>query len=160
MQNNICKISRNDVITALRKALNENLAIEENYRDDAQRESNTFTGRMESRYDTFKEELQYLANNHAAQATRLRLALKELDVPYRHSDTICVGRLFKLKTDKTESWYYLFQNAGGYSLDVNGTRCFVVTPDTPIGQAVQGKRIGDGFTLVNRLGAYQVVDMQ
>ena len=63
---------------AVQTALEERLAAAVRYREDAQSEANSHVGAMESRYDTFKEDAQYLAAGHERAIARLREQLGEL----------------------------------------------------------------------------------
>ena len=66
------------VIQAIETALEARLAAAEHYRRDAQDEANSHVGAMESRYDTFKEDAQYLAAGHKKTVARVEAQLRQL----------------------------------------------------------------------------------
>ena len=69
---------RTGVIQAIETALEARLAAAEHFRRDAQDEANSHVGAMESRYDTFKEDAQYLAAGHKKTVARLQAQLRKL----------------------------------------------------------------------------------
>ena len=62
---------RAEVLIAVQIALEQRLDAAERHREDAQSEANSHVGAMESRYDTFKEDAQYLAAGHERAIARI-----------------------------------------------------------------------------------------
>ena len=69
---------RAEVLIAVQIALEQRLDAAERHREDAQSEANSHVGAMESRYDTFKEDAQYLAAGHERAIVRIREQLGAL----------------------------------------------------------------------------------
>ena len=123
----------------------------EEKRQEAQIESNRHIGRMESRYDTFKEEAQYLADNYAHQVAVLKQGLADIDKLREglaaNSDEVQVGSLFTLSTTSGEKGYLLAPIGGGVTLSGGYT---VLTPESDLGKSVLGKKKGDAFPIIGR----------
>ena len=62
---------RAEVLMAVQIALEQRLDAAERHREDAQSEANSHVGAIESRYDTFKEDAQYLAAGHERAIARI-----------------------------------------------------------------------------------------
>jgi len=118
---------------------------------ESQTEANMHIGAMESRYDTFKEEAQYLAGAQAIRVNELNQELLELQqlyelvrqnaIPYNR---ICLGSLVVVETEFGEKKTYLVASAaGGQLIETEEGKCQVITPASPVGRALVGKKVGD-----------------
>lgn len=121
----------------------------EQYRNDAQEESNRHIGRMESRYDTFKEEAQYLADNHAREVSRLQIdlaILKQMDENDRpRSTSIESGAIFSLKSEGRLRHFYLAPVGGGVTVNAEGTEYTLVSTVSDLARAATSRREGEYF---------------
>lgn len=126
----------------------------EQARNTAQKEANSHVGRMESRYDTFKEEAQYEV---AAQEVRIRgyqnginqiATLLANASSLSPSRTIKIGSIAKLKPKTGEERFYIISPAGGgvTAKDV-GISVSALTPDSPLGKQLLGLEAGDDCEL-------------
>jgi transcription elongation GreA/GreB family factor len=126
-------------------------------RDEAQREANSHVGAMESRYDTFKEEAQYLAG---AQQKRLQeitaAAIKIGEVAnndrlmrgdFARVSIGCIVTVFDEQFD-AEKKMIVSPALGGEKIQLDDDEFVVVTPESPIGQVMIGKTVDDDFSLV------------
>ena len=126
----------------------------EQARDTAQKEANSHVGRMESRYDTFKEEAQYEV---AAQELRIRQyqdginqigGLIEDASNLKPNKTIRVGSIVILEPEGGKERCYILSPAGGGILAKDGdTSVFTLTPDSPLGKQLVGLEEGDECAL-------------
>ncbi|MBM4252020.1 MAG: GreA/GreB family elongation factor [Deltaproteobacteria bacterium] len=106
----------------------------------------------ENKYDPPRGlEASYLAGAQEARASQLQAALDLVTamIPrcFQSHDVVGLTALVKLSTEHTTCWYFLIQVAGGYTLQssdeqVHGS-IITLTPQTPLGRALVGKRIGD-----------------
>ena len=68
------------------------------------------------------------------------------------SDQVTLGSLVTTEHDR-----YLIAIGIGY-VELGGERCAVISPASPIGQALLGKRIGEGGSLNGRTFTVQAID--
>jgi len=116
--------------------------------------------RPENKYDTRGLEASYLAGAQEARASQLQ-ATSELiksitPRPFLNEDAVGLTALVKLSTEDVATWYFILQVAGGYTLHSDhdsliGT-IMSITPQTPLGRAIIGKRVGDEITLRTNKG--------
>ena len=103
--------------------------------------------RSENKYDTRSLETSYLARGQAMQVEATAeeiLLLRSFDCPDREDDPAAsLGRLVAHKVLGMTTWYFLLPAAGGEELDFEGMTISVVTPATPVGRSLLGKRRGD-----------------
>lgn len=120
-------------------------------RQDAQVESNRHVGRMESRYDTFKEEAQYLADDYARQIVVLKDGLDKLLALKNGSSeslgSINIGTMFTVHFAEVNRKYLLVPIGGGITLSGG---YIAITPESDLGKGVLGKKEGDSFVLPGR----------
>ena len=99
--------------------------------------------------DTRGLELSYLAGAQAARANEIRTALLELDAVAQRRGFAADERIgpFALVTvDETKGGrlrLFLSPHGGGLKLTLHGGEVQVVTPQSPLGDALMGKRCGD-----------------
>ncbi len=123
----------------------------ESGRKDAQNEANQHVGAMQSRYDTFKEEAQYLASAQGLRKSQLDeqlRALKEVRAMLvSNSKPSAIAKIGSIVTLEDEdgviSRYFLAPGGGGLKLDSPAGECIVGTPSSPLGRAVMNKSVGD-----------------
>lgn len=104
--------------------------------------------RPESDKDTRATEASYLARGLAARVDDLRAARKQLaaldlrevgtDRPIGMAAVVTVER-----DDGDPACYFVAPAGGGRKVEVDGTLVVVVTPSSPLGQALIGRRIDD-----------------
>jgi transcription elongation GreA/GreB family factor len=125
-------------------------------RDEAQREANSHIGAMESRYDTFKEEAQYLAGAQQRRLQEMTAASLKIGEVANNSrlmsrsfSRVAIGCLVTLiDVDTERETCLVFSPAlGGEKIQIGDQEFAVVTPESPIGKAMQGKTVDDEFSL-------------
>ena len=101
--------------------------------------------------DTRKIELSYLAAGQAARAHELEAALAMLAaLPLRRfgeSDALQAGALVELDVDGKSQRVFIAPCGGGQKIATEAGEVSVVTPQSPLGGGVLGKRVGDSFEL-------------
>ena len=106
--------------------------------------------RAESQWDTGGLEASYLARGYARQFAQLSEQAKRLRALAPTDFTgkpIGTGALVECDLDGFTSLIFLLPCAGGLDLTVNDHAVTTVTPDSPLGTALMGKRKGDAYTL-------------
>jgi len=117
---------------------------------DAQKRANEAEGAMKSRYDTFKEEGQYLAGGLKIRHEELKAAVStikevvEANDPYEHIKIQLYSYVEVEFEDGTESKFLVTPVLGGEKLDYDIT---IITPHSPIGKCLMDKEEGHEFKL-------------
>lgn len=110
--------------------------------------------RPENKYDTHSQEAAYLAEGQARLAAEIAASIElytALSLPTPTPDSVAtLGTLLEVETGKTRSWYFLGPRAGGLELDVDGRTVLVLTPQSPLGRTLLGKRVGEPVPLPGR----------
>jgi len=103
--------------------------------------------KAESKYDTRGLEASYLARGQSRQAAEIEAAITEfekLDVrPFTNGAGIDVGALVELEHGGENSFYFLGPRAGGTEIIHDRKEILVITPQSPLGEQLMGKKQGD-----------------
>lgn len=103
--------------------------------------------KAEDKYDTRGLEASYLAAGQSRQMEETAEALQQfasMIVPkFSEKDPIDVGALVQVKTKEGASAYFIGPSAGGTEIDHAGTTILVITPQSPLGQQLVGRKQGD-----------------
>ena len=118
---------------------------------DSQERANEAEGAMQSRYDTFKEEGQYLAGGLKIQYDKLDLATSIIEsilkeVKLLESKKIQLYSIAYIDYDEGEkSKFFVFPVMGGEKIDKDIN---IISPSSPIGKALIGKEEGGEFEVI------------
>ncbi|GAC1598861.1 MAG: hypothetical protein NVS3B20_20880 [Polyangiales bacterium] len=106
--------------------------------------------------DTRGLEAAYLAGAQASRVGELErtvTTLKQLPLrAFADSDAIAISALVAVECDQTRSIYFISPTGGGMQARVGQTEVKVVTPVSPLGQALLGKGVGDEVEVQARQG--------
>jgi transcription elongation GreA/GreB family factor len=101
--------------------------------------------------DTRALEQSYLARGQAQRVVELQSALNQLKAmelrDFSRAVPIALGALVAVEDERETVHYFLAPAGGGLRLPLAGREVRVVTPQSPIGQALIGKRQGDDLDL-------------
>lgn len=107
--------------------------------------------RPENDKDTRALEQSYLARGQAQRVVELQGAVNQLKAmtlrDFSAGVVIALGALVALEDERETVHYFLAPAGGGLRLQVAGCEVRVVTPQSPIGQSLIGKRAGDDLDL-------------
>ncbi len=137
--------------SALRDAvvaqLHAELALQTNAALLARDEAISEESRAENKYDTHSQEAAYLAEGQARQVAEIEASLAHyagLALPdFSATDPIALGAVVELSAAGHSAWYFLGPRAGGMELHIDGRDVLVVTPQSPLGRQLVGRRAGD-----------------
>ena len=143
-----------NIINSIRLTLMNMKKIGEAAIVDAQIEANYHIGAMQSRYDTFKEEAQYLVAAHQIRLIRLEdeisicdSLIKKLSNDNFYFDTVELGALFVVEFEEKESKqikaYFLVPGGTGMIVCIQGVNAICVSPNAPVVNIFQGLHIGE-----------------
>jgi transcription elongation GreA/GreB family factor len=110
--------------------------------------------RAEGDKDMRGTEQSYVARGQAMRAEELADELGRLEAsspaPLGPDEPVRGGALVRVAIDGEERVLYLCGQGGGTVLDVDGMRVTVVTPSSPVGRALLGRRAGDDVEVLQR----------
>ena len=133
------------------KALDAELASYARSAQSAHAEATDEQSKAENKYDTRGLEASYLAHGQAQQVAEVELAVQAyglLEVrDFGHADPIDMGACVELETlsDRggERAFYFVGPKAGGTEVEFEGNQTLVITPQSPLGRQLQGKKQGD-----------------
>jgi len=110
------------------------------------------SSKAESKYDTRGLEASYLARGQSKQAAELEAAIAEFEkLPLRKfkaDDPIDLGALVELENGGENLFYFLGPRAGGTEVVHDKQEILVITPQSPLGEQLLGKKSGDAPQLL------------
>lgn len=115
---------------------------------DALKESKAHKGAMESRYDTFKEEAQYLAGGFTARLVELGKILGALKSIRDFPPTVTKGSSYAIVEaenldDGSRTKYFLLPAGGGNTYEIGGEQITILSLGAPLAHAFIGAVAGD-----------------
>jgi transcription elongation GreA/GreB family factor len=80
---------------------------------------------------------------------------------FKDGEAIEPGALIELDLDGRKSFYFLVAEGGGFSVSAGGQKILVITPKAPLGEALLGRRAGEGVEVEvqKALREYEVVSI-
>jgi len=107
--------------------------------------------KAENKYDTRGLEAAYLARGQSRQAmeTRAAIAAFERLAPRKFGagEPIDLGALVEVEQRRERTLYFIGPKAGGTEVVHEGREILVITPQSPLGEQLQGKHAGDRLQL-------------
>jgi len=115
--------------------------------------------RPENDKDTRALEASYLARGQAQRVAELEAALRTLAAlelkPIAADAAIALSALVLVEDHSGLTTYFISPTGGGLDLDVTGNRVLVVTPQSPIGRTLLGRRSGDSIEVRTPRGLHE-----
>jgi transcription elongation GreA/GreB family factor len=109
------------------------------------------SSKAESKYDTRGLEASYLARGQSKQAAEIESAIVEFEkLPVKKFDAeepIGLGALVELETGGENLFYFIGPRAGGTEVLHDKKEILVITPQSPLGEQLLGKKSGDKLKL-------------
>jgi transcription elongation GreA/GreB family factor len=131
------------IIAALTTELEVYFRAAQSSRAEASHEQN----KAENKYDTRGLEASYLAKGQSKQAIELRTAIAEFEKldarNFTADEPIDIGALVRLEMDRETSFYFIGPRAGGTEVTLDKNEVLVITPQSPLGSQLIGKKQGD-----------------
>lgn len=105
--------------------------------------------KAENKYDTRGLEASYLAQGQSRQAAEIVQAVKQFETleprEFGKDDPIDVGALVELDCGADRLFYFLGPRAGGVEILHECKEIVVMTPQSPMGRELLGRKQGDRF---------------
>jgi transcription elongation GreA/GreB family factor len=103
--------------------------------------------KAESKYDTRGLEASYLARGQSKQAAEIEAAIAEFEkLPVKKfgaDEPIGLGALVELENVGENLFYFIGPRAGGTEVSHDKKEIIVITPQSPLGEQLMGKKFGD-----------------
>jgi transcription elongation GreA/GreB family factor len=143
------------IVSQLKAELSLQVRAAQLARDEAISEES----RAESKYDTHSQEAAYLAEGQARLAAEIEESIAlytALPLPdFSPADAVALGALIEVGAENRSSWYFLGPRAGGLELNAEGEKILVLTPQSPLGRQLLGRRVGDVVPSLSRGAAVE-----
>jgi hypothetical protein len=120
----------------------------------------------ENEYDTRGLEASYLAGAQAkrvGEVEELIFIYKDLKVrSFSPDEAIASTALVEVSLNKKRSWVFIMSKGGGTMLQVDGLAVQIVTPSSPLGEALLGLRVGDTAVVEagDKVREYEILSVQ
>lgn len=119
--------------------------------DAARAEATDPQSRAEHKYDTRGLEASYLAAGQARQVKELDAALATYRLlslrAFGPGEAVDLSALVELEQGGEKTAYFMGPCAGGTEVTVGKRSILVITPQSPLGQLLLGRKAGDRFDL-------------
>jgi len=122
-------------------------------------------GAMQSHSDTTKFQMNSLADTLRQLIKEKEEAIDNLNSfppdKLNFSSIIQIGSVIEIKEDKNIKYYFILPVGGGIKIKQNNKIITVITPDTPIVAALQGKKKNDkiNFEIENIIKEIEIVNI-
>ena len=139
-------------------SLRESLALLDKAARASRAEATHESSKAESKYDTRGLEAAYLADGQARQAKELMASVKLYESlatkEFTAGEPADLTALVELEADGARNWYFIGPKNGGVEIKLGRKEITVITPSSPLGQSLMGKKKGQSWT--DRLGGLVV----
>lgn len=159
-------MNKNDILKIIVLKLEQTLEVLIQSANIAKEAATSEESKAENKYDTRGLEASYLAGAQAKRAAELKesiRALKKMDVGASASNTIVgIGSLIELEINGEELiYFFILPSQGGLKIDYQGKTIQTLTPWAPLGELLNGKKVGDCFELkINgRTNEYEIKEL-
>jgi len=151
-------MTKTQLLNQIIASLSESLSVLEKAARASHAEATHESSKAESKYDTRGLEAAYLADGQARQAKEIldsiqlyqSLAVKE----FARDEPIDLTALVELDSDGTRSMYFIGPKNGGLDVQFQGKEVTVITPSSPLGRNLMGKKAAQRWT--TKLGGSNV----
>lgn len=100
----------------------------------------------ENQYDTRALENSYLAgaqSKRVVETEEALVAFKNMDVKnFAKGEAIASSALVEVDLNGEKKTFFMAPKGGGLSVDFEGKRIMIITPSSPVGEALQGLKAG------------------
>ena len=144
------RMSKTLLLREIVSKLSESLGLLQRAARASHAEATHESSKAENKYDTRGLEAAYLARGQARHAKEIvdsikvyeSLALKE----FAPGEAVDLTALVELEVDRLRSFFFVGPTNGGLELQFDGREVTVVTPQSPLGQHLIGKKARHRWT--------------
>jgi transcription elongation GreA/GreB family factor len=143
-------MDKSRLIRQIIASLTESLGVLEKAARASHAEATHESSKAESKYDTRGLEAAYLAGGQARQAKEILDSIKlyEALMPksFAADEPIDLTAVVTLEADGTRSIYFIGPRNGGLEIEFQRKEIMVITPQSPLGENLMGKKAGQRWT--------------
>jgi hypothetical protein len=156
-------VDKGELVKRLQAELSREIAVIERAARDAREAATHEENRPENDKDTRAVEAAYLAGAQADRARDLSRVLNALGFltlrAFREDEPIAASALVEVELSEKRFHYFLAPQGGGLRVELDGVVVQVITPPSPMGQALLGKMVGDVVEVraEGRVREYEIV---
>jgi transcription elongation GreA/GreB family factor len=156
-------LEKKQLIDEIVAHLNQELSVIQNAARAAHEAATHDESRPEDEHDTRGIEAAYLAGAQANRAAEIQKQIHLVQLlpvrSFEENDPIALGACIDLDQEGRKSTFFLVAQGGGISFTVNGKKIHLITPQSPIGESLLGKKKGDWIEVESQSGTreYQIV---
>lgn len=141
-------MNKADILRQIIATLNAELATLTRAANDAFAAATDPDSKAENKYDTRNLEASYVARGQAKRVVELQEAVHAMEaLPSQPLDSGTIGALVSLEAPEGVTHYLLAPAAGGTEIMHQGNEVVVITPASPLGQKLTGRRAGESILL-------------
>jgi len=144
-------MTKQPLIRKIVTALNAELETYTRSARAAHAEATDEQSKAENKYDTRGLEAAYLARGQSRQAAEVIQSIQNYESLrariFGKEDPIDVGAIVEVDSGSERAFYFIGPSAGGTEIDHEGNSILVLTPQSPLGQQLMGKKCGDRVNL-------------
>lgn len=144
-------MQKEKILTAILTELERDLATAIAAAKTAQEDATNEESKPENEYDTRALEASYVARGQAKRVAELKEALvlfKNLKLrSFTSIDPVSATALVEVESQGKKHMLFVMSKGGGFSVTVEGVRIQVVSPSTPLGEALLHSKQGDIITV-------------
>ena len=109
------------------------------------------SSKAENKYDTRGLEASYLAHGQSKQAAELQAAIAAFEKlaarAFGDAEPVDVGAFVELELDGEKAAYFIGPRAGGTEVIHDKREVLVITPESPLGKQLMGRKQGEVLKL-------------
>ena len=140
-------MNKRSVITKIIARLVEELQVYFRAAQFSRAEATHESSKAENKYDTRGLEASYLARGQSKQAAEIQSAIADFEkLPVKKfgaNEPVGLGALVELEHGGEISFYFIGPRAGGTEILHDKKEILVITPQSPLGEQLMGKKCGD-----------------
>ena len=141
------KMKKALLIKQIVASLHESLGVLEKAARASHAEATHEQNRADNKYDTRGLEASYLARGQSRQVAEAALAIERFEMlplkDFGPADPIDLAAFVELSSKSGSSYYFIGPCSGGTEVTQDKKEVLVITPQSPLGQQLVGKKQGD-----------------
>lgn len=140
-------MNKHTLVTAICEKLEADLVVLKDAARATYEAATNEESKPENEYDTRALEASYLAGAQAkrvGEIEELLYVFKNVEIKnFEKADAIMSTALVELDSDNKRSFVFLMSKGGGIQLHIEQMHIQIITPNSPLGEALLGLKVGD-----------------
>src|SRR4051812_41113103 len=146
----MAELDKSKLLKQVIEDLRDSLAVIEKAARASHAEATHESSKAENKYDTRGLEAAYLAGGQARQAKEIVDSINEYESlkvkPFGAGAPIDLTALVEIETDGGVGTYFIGPRNGGLEIEHSGVEVTVITPQSPLGQQLMGRKTRERWT--------------